>query len=102
MPSTPVSIEGRATYVFGHDSLVKAGFAPVILLAGGAGQFSSSVAVNVFECDTRRGAPVGSVVRQGKPGSGTPGNGEQCPARSASRTGTSLDVSAWRVAGPGF
>ena len=104
----PLLIEGRATYVFGKEAIMTKGFAPVILLGVGVAPFSSGVGVTAYECDTggNAGDPAGTVVNNGKPGSGRPGKGEICPAGANEGKGpggsTPHNVTAWRVDGPLF
>jgi hypothetical protein len=71
----PLHIEGRVTYVIGERALATSGLFPVLALGAGLGEYSASVPVNVALAATfiPTAAPAGT-----------------------------LNVSAWRVAGPGF
>jgi hypothetical protein len=98
----PLILEGRATYVVGDKALVTKGFAPVIFLGAGAGNFSSHVAVGVSECDIGGNPNMpGTVLHNGTPGSGMPSKNppELCAAGSKATTHA---ADAWRVAGPVF
>jgi hypothetical protein len=105
----PIHLEGRATYVIGHEALVTKGFAPVVFLAAGAAPFAGKVGVLVYECDNG-GNPTspGLVVNNGKAGSGIPGKNptETCAAGSNTGKGPGGSVGhqadAWRIAGPVF
>ncbi len=108
----PLHLEARGTYVFGKEALVTKGLAPVLLLAGGAAQFSSQVGVVTEECDLSNGKPAGTYIQQmgktpqtstavkdnGGAGTGVAQKGQACVLG----TKTAQSVQAWRVAGPVF
>jgi hypothetical protein len=78
----PIYLEGRLTWVIGKDAIAKSGFAPVLFLGGGAGQFSSSVSIPASLCQGTATATTTGTCTSGKAQGG--------------------EVNAWRVGGPVF
>jgi hypothetical protein len=56
-PFGPVHVEVRATYLFGDDA-IRRGFAPMVLVATGVGEFDAYVQVPVFLNQPQGGTPI--------------------------------------------
>jgi hypothetical protein len=52
-----VHVEARATYLFGEDA-IRRGFAPMVLVATGVGEFDAQVGVPVFLNQPQGAAPI--------------------------------------------
>jgi hypothetical protein len=83
----PIYLEGRLTWVIGKDAIAKSGFAPLLFLGGGAGQFSSSVSVPAALCGQTAATKGATATAAGGCTVGNPTEG---------------NVTAWRVGGPVF
>ncbi len=72
--TTPIHLELRATYIFGHEPLTRSGFAPVAFLGGGVSSFDADEVVLVTQSGIAGQRPI-RAWRTGGPGMADLGGG---------------------------